>query len=142
MGAAILTPNRSEVAEVEHLESFRQDLIENAGKKLLSDLSLEGLLITQGEDGMTLFEKNKPVNHISVTARNVYDVTGAGDTVIASLAVAIGSGFNFLDAAKFASRAAGLVVEQIGTTAISVKMLDESIKDDNFSQNNLRATDI
>ena len=127
LGATILTPNRFEVAEVEHLENFKQEAIEKAGKKLLSDLSLEGLLITQGEDGMTLFEDNKGINHISVTARNVYDVTGAGDTVVASLAVAIGSGFNFLEGAEFANKAAGLVVEQIGTTAISKTMLSDNL---------------
>jgi len=124
-GATMLTPNRFEVAEAEHLESYGQKAIEQAGKKLVSNLALESLLITQGEEGMTLFEKPDRITHISVTARNVYDVTGAGDTVIAGLAVAVGSGESFLAAAEFANKAAGLVVEHIGTTAISLKMLSD-----------------
>lgn len=126
-GATMLTPNRFEVAEAEHLESYGQEAIERAGRKMLSDLALDSLLITQGEDGMTLFEKPDRKTHISVTARNVYDVTGAGDTVIAGLAVAVGSGENFLAAAEFANKAAGLVVEQVGTTAISRKMLSDNV---------------
>lgn len=126
--ATILTPNRFEVAEVEHLENYGQESIEKVGRNLLKKLSLKALLITQGEDGMTLFEDNGNINHIPVTARNVYDVTGAGDTVIASLAVAIGNKTEFLEAAKFANKAAGLVVEQVGTTAISTKMLKLRLK--------------
>ncbi len=123
-GAAMLTPNRFEAAEVCHLEDFEQATIESAGRKMLAELSLESLLITQGEAGMTLFEKNDSISHLPVTARKVYDVTGAGDTVIACLAVAVGGGLSFLEAAKFANQAAGLVVEHIGTTAISLVMLD------------------
>jgi D-beta-D-heptose 7-phosphate kinase/D-beta-D-heptose 1-phosphate adenosyltransferase len=122
-GATLLTPNRYEVLEVSHLDNFGQSAIEDIGKTLLSKLSLQNLLITQGEAGMTLFEENGRVFHLPVSARKVYDVTGAGDTVIASLAVAVGAGANFLEAAKFANKAAGLVVEQIGTTTISLNML-------------------
>lgn len=121
--ATLLTPNRFEVAEACGLENFNQEVIETAGNKLLSQLSLKHLLVTQGEEGMTLFQRNKKAVHLPVESRNVYDVTGAGDTVIACLAVAIGGGASFLEAAKFANRAAGLVVEQIGTTAISLEML-------------------
>lgn len=125
-GATILTPNRFELGEVSQLEDYRQETVEKAGKKILSELSLKGLLITQGEAGMTLIEEDNSVSYLPVTARKVYDVTGAGDTVIACLAVAIGSGKSFLEAAKFANRAAGLVVEQVGTTAISLEMLDNA----------------
>jgi rfaE bifunctional protein kinase chain/domain len=125
-GATLLTPNRFETAEVCQLEDTEQETIENAGHKMLSNLSLEGLLITQGEAGMTLFEKDKQVFHIPVAARKVYDVTGAGDTVIACMAAAIGSGKSFREAANFANQAAGLVVEQVGTTAITLEMLEEA----------------
>ncbi len=126
-GAALLTPNRFEAAEACNLESDSQAAIEQAGVKLLSELSLKYLLITQGEDGMTLFERNKPTTHLTAELRNVYDVTGAGDTVIACLAVCIGSGADFKEAAKFANRAAGLVIEQVGTTAISLEMLNRDL---------------
>ncbi len=125
-GATMLTPNRFELAEAYQLEDYEQETVESAGRKMLSALSLEGLLVTQGEAGMTLFERNDLISHLPVTARKVYDVTGAGDTVIACLAVAVGSGFSFLEAAKFANQAAGLVVEQVGTTAISSSMLDNA----------------
>ena len=122
-GATMLTPNRSEVAEACNRENSDQSAIEEMGEKLLSELSLKYLLVTQGEDGMTLFEKGKQKTHLAIERRNVYDVTGAGDTVIACLAAATGGGANFLEAAKFANQAAGLVVEQVGTTAISLEML-------------------
>lgn len=122
-GATMLTPNRFEVAEVFQLDDFQQATIENAGEKMLADYALEALLITQGEGGMTLFDQKSSANHLPVTARNVYDVTGAGDTVIACLTTAVGSGASFLEAARFANQAAGLVVEQMGTTAITLDML-------------------
>jgi len=124
-GAAMLTPNRFEVAEACGLEHYNQTLIEESGHKLLSELSLKYLLITQGEDGMTLFEQNRKAVHLPVESRNVYDVTGAGDTVIACLAVSMGAGADFLEAANLANRAAGLVIEQVGTTAISMEMLNQ-----------------
>ena len=125
-GAAILTPNRYEVADVLQLEDFEQPTIEKAGETMLRDYDLKALLITQGEAGMTLFERENSPGHLSVTARNVFDVTGAGDTVIACLAAAVGAGADFLEAAKFANIAAGLVVEQVGTTAITLAMLENA----------------
>ena len=124
-GATLITPNRFEMAEACQLIDYSQMLIEDCGIKLLNELFLKYLLVTQGEDGMTLFEKGKKTLHIPVEIRNVYDVTGAGDTVIACLGVALGGGAGFEEAAKFANRAAGLVVEQIGTTSISKAMLDQ-----------------
>lgn len=124
-GATMLTPNRFEIAEVCNLEKYNQSAIEIAGSGLISELGLKYLLVTQGEEGMTLFEKEKKVVHLPVESRNVYDVTGAGDTVIACLAVAVGGGADFTDAARFANRAAGLVVGRVGTTAISLEMLNQ-----------------
>ena len=123
-GATMLTPNRFEFAEALQLDDYEQNTIENAGRQMIADFELDAVLITQGEAGMTLFDGHHRTNHLPVTARNVYDVTGAGDTVIACLASAIGAGANFLDAAKFANIAAGLVVEQVGTTAITLEMLE------------------
>lgn len=125
-GATILTPNRFEVAEALQLEDYEQSTIEKAGRRMIEEFDLEALLITQGEAGMTLFENKDQTQHLTVTARNVYDVTGAGDTVIACLTVAAGIGESFLEAAKFANVAAGLVVEQIGTTAVTLEMLEKA----------------
>ncbi len=127
-GATVLTPNRREAADATNLEENRDDLINKAGIKLLEDLELEALLITQGEKGLTLLQKDSDIFHLEALARNVYDVTGAGDTVIASFAVAVGAGANYFEAAKFANISAGLVVEQIGTTAITKEMLLDELK--------------
>jgi D-beta-D-heptose 7-phosphate kinase/D-beta-D-heptose 1-phosphate adenosyltransferase len=122
-GATILTPNRFELAQACNLVNQEQTSIEKAGNELLNKLSLKNLLVTQGEDGMTLFEINQIPEHLPALARNVYDVTGAGDTVIATLAIGLASGMNTLEAAKMANTAAGLIVEQLGTTAITREML-------------------
>ena len=129
-GATLLTPNRLEVAEALHLDDYGQDSIESVGGQMIRDYDLQAMLITQGEAGMTLFEKDDAVTHLKVTARKVYDVTGAGDTVIGCFATAVGAGADFKTAAGFANIAAGLVVEQIGTTAISRAMLDSARQSD------------
>ena len=118
-GATMLTPNKREAAEACGIEPASGDLVETAKQKLLIDLDLDSLLITLGEDGMTLLQKDADAANLSATARNVYDVTGAGDTVIATLAVAIGSGMDTFEAAKVANLAAGIVVERVGTTPIT-----------------------
>lgn len=123
-GATMLTPNQSELAEACGLSDFNQATINSAGNELLEELDLKHLLVTQGEKGMTLFEKRRKPLHLPVEPRNVYDVTGAGDTVIACLAVAMAGGAEFETAAKFANQAAGLVVEKLGTTAINQEMLN------------------
>lgn len=122
-GAAILTPNRHEAFAACGFEKFSDAPIETVGKMLIEKLRLDGLLITQGEHGMTVFEKSGKTLVLAASARNVYDVTGAGDTVIASLAVAMAAGASLAEAAEFANVSAGLVVEQIGTTAITKEML-------------------
>lgn len=126
-GASLLTPNRREAADACNLDEDVPDFVNIAGSQLLNDLDLAMVLVTQGEDGMTLFEKEKEPVHLSTTAKEIYDVTGAGDTVIGSLSVAFGAGMGFLEAARIANFAAGLVVEQVGTTAITREMLEPVI---------------
>ena len=124
-GATLLTPNQNEAAAACKLEESENNLVEKAGNTLLNDLETQAILITQGEDGMTLFEKNRHSLKIEATARKVYDVTGAGDTVISCMAVALGTGLSFAESAHIANVAAGVVVEQIGTTAINLRKLQE-----------------
>jgi rfaE bifunctional protein kinase chain/domain len=127
--ANLLTPNRKEAVEACNLEESEKDLIEKAGTMLLDKISTEAILITQGEKGMTLFQKEGKSHNYNALARKVYDVTGAGDTVIATLAVAIGAGLDYFEAANLANIAAGLVVEQIGTTSITNVMLANAISE-------------
>jgi rfaE bifunctional protein kinase chain/domain len=126
-GASLLTPNRREAAEACNLDEDIPDFINIAGTQLLNEIDLEMVLITQGEEGMTLFQKNKEPEHLTTAAKEVYDVTGAGDTVIGCLSVALGAGMDFIEAAKVANLAAGLVVEQVGTTAITRQILEPLI---------------
>lgn len=119
--ATLLTPNKKEAFEA----SSKNDVLK-AGEFLLSKLSLDSLLVTQGEDGMTIFEKKKQPVQMKAMARHVYDVTGAGDTVIATLAVGLASGCDLANASLIANKAAGCVVEEVGTTSISInRLMDE-----------------
>lgn len=128
LGATILTPNLKEIAEACGMDESEPEILERAGKKLLANLNLEALLVTQGEEGMTLLEKGKKPLHLAARARKVYDVTGAGDTVIATLAVAVGAGLDWAESANAANVAAGIVVEQVGTSTINFNELKSSIK--------------
>jgi D-beta-D-heptose 7-phosphate kinase/D-beta-D-heptose 1-phosphate adenosyltransferase len=122
-GASLLTPNRKEALEACNFSDNGQNIVEKAGKKLLNELELGAILVTQGEHGMTLFRNDSKPFHLDAVARDVYDVTGAGDTVIASLAVALGAGSGLEEAAEISNIAAGLVVEQVGTTPIKIEEL-------------------
>lgn len=126
-GADLLTPNRREAAEACNLSEDMPGMINIAGQRLLGELDLAMVLITEGEDGMTLFQKEKEPIHLGAVAKEIYDVTGAGDTVIACLGVALGSGLDLLGAANLANLSAGLVVRQVGTTAITRSMLEPEI---------------
>ncbi|HYP51265.1 MAG TPA: D-glycero-beta-D-manno-heptose-7-phosphate kinase [Pyrinomonadaceae bacterium] len=127
-GATLLTPNRREAIEACNFEDNHAGAdINAAGEALISQLGLEAVLITQGEHGMTLFQKDEKPAHFQAKARTVYDVTGAGDTVIATLAVALAAGANLLQAAELSNISAGLVVEEVGTTTISQEKLLEAL---------------
>jgi len=126
-GATLLTPNRKEALNASGLDVNEPHDINEIGAQLLSDLSIDSLLITLGEDGMALFVRGEEPFHLPAMAREVYDVTGAGDTVIAVLGVALGAGASLRESANLANIAAGIVVEQVGTTAIEIKTLKEAI---------------
>ncbi|MFZ5522499.1 MAG: D-glycero-beta-D-manno-heptose-7-phosphate kinase [Pseudomonadota bacterium] len=116
-GATLLTPNRSEFREVAGSWKTEQELSMKA-EKLRTELQLEALLITRSEDGMSLYQANK-VQHEPTQTREVFDVSGAGDTVIATLAVMLASGAALTDAMSIANRAAGIVVGKLGTAVVS-----------------------
>ena len=125
-GATIITPNLSEFESVVGRSKNEQELVDK-GLKLVKDLSLEALLITRGESGMTLIRPDSPELHLPARAQEVFDVTGAGDTVISVLAAAMASGEGISDATALANIAAGLVVGKLGTAAISGPELRRSI---------------
>jgi D-glycero-beta-D-manno-heptose-7-phosphate kinase len=114
-GASIITPNTAELREVVGRWKDEKDLKSRA-QRLLAKLGLEALLLTRGEDGMTLFQKTRTTS-VKAEAREVFDVTGAGDTVIATLAVMLAAGASLEAAVRIANRAAGIVVGKLGTAA-------------------------
>lgn len=97
--------------------------LSQAAQKLQADLESDAILITRGEAGMALFEKGKPLFAIPTVAKEVYDVTGAGDTVIATLALGLATGLSYADAATLANYAAGIVVGKVGTATASAEEL-------------------
>lgn len=132
-GATMITPNRREAAEACNLEENSDDLVDHAGKHLLDEFGFDAVLITQGDAGMTLFRQHQPAVHFPAAAREVYDVTGAGDTVIATLATALGAGASLETATALANTAAGLVVEQVGTSCVNLAELRKAIDTSNQS---------
>ena len=124
----LITPNQQEVERALGVEIKNEPNLFSAGKEILKRLHCESLLITRGEEGMTLFEPNcQPVNIPTVT-RDVYDVTGAGDTVISTLTLALVMGLNKKEAAQLANLAAGIVVGEIGTATLNSRELLEAIE--------------
>ncbi len=116
-GATVITPNRSELREVVGRWSSEDDLIAKA-QKLRSELGLEALLVTRSEEGMTLFADDG-IHHQPAQAREVFDVSGAGDTVIATLAVMLAAGADWAEAIRIANVAAGIVVGKLGTAVVT-----------------------
>tara|TARA_Y100000768_G_scaffold142576_3_gene106192 strand:- start:1468 stop:2412 length:945 start_codon:yes stop_codon:yes gene_type:complete len=121
-GASVITPNLKEVEEALGKVLTTDKDVEIAGKEICTDLSLDACLITRGANGMSYIGKDMKF-HVSSEAKEIYDVSGAGDTVIASFAAALLAGFNSSTVTKFANKAAGIVVGHIGTTAITVSEL-------------------
>lgn len=124
----LITPNTSETINSIGVDIVDEKSLLRAGKKVLSVLNCRMALITRGEEGMSLFEKGQPPIHIDTAAREVYDVTGAGDTVIATMTTALAAGATSTEAAIVANAAAGVVVGELGTSPIQFKKLKAALK--------------
>jgi D-beta-D-heptose 7-phosphate kinase/D-beta-D-heptose 1-phosphate adenosyltransferase len=126
-GVTCITPNTNEA-----LQGMKRNRLDSAftvthlGREILKRLGCKTVLITQGENGMTLFEKNE-MTHIPTRAQEVYDVTGAGDTVISVFTLSLACGASYKQAALLANLAAGLVVGKLGTAIVTVEELKESL---------------
>jgi len=126
-GATVITPNLSEFEAVAGHCASEDELI-SKGQALRESLNLTALLITRGENGMTLLQAERQPYHLPAQAREVFDVTGAGDTVVSVLAASLGAGENLEHATMLANLAAGLVVAKLGTAAISGPELRRAIQ--------------
>jgi D-beta-D-heptose 7-phosphate kinase/D-beta-D-heptose 1-phosphate adenosyltransferase len=124
----LITPNHLEASQASGVDIIDEASLLEAGLSLLKRLNCESVLITRGEKGMSLFEKTGKVTHIPTMAKEVFDVTGAGDTVVGTLALALGSGATLTEAATLANHAAGVVVGIVGTATVSQQMLKQAIE--------------
>jgi len=142
-GATILTPNRKE-AEIASRIAIRDDgTLTRAGAALLQELALDGLLVTRSEQGMSLFLKDGTIDHIPTVAREVYDVTGAGDTVLAVLGLALACGLTFGEASRLANVAAGIAVGKVGTSTVSpAEIVDEISRSHRDSDTKIKNLDV
>jgi D-beta-D-heptose 7-phosphate kinase/D-beta-D-heptose 1-phosphate adenosyltransferase len=126
-GATIMTPNNHEASQASGIDIVDEATLLKAGRSLLKSSGCRAVLITRGEHGMSLFEVGKRVCHIPTVAREVYDVSGAGDTVVAIMALALAAGASFREAAIIANYAAGIVVSKMGTATVGSDELRQVI---------------
>ncbi len=117
-GATILTPNRKEAEAASGIAIRDTDSLERAARAIMDRVGLEHLLITRSEEGMSLFSKVSEPVHIPTEAREVFDVSGAGDTVLATLAAGMAVGMGIAEAARLANIAAGIAVSKLGTSTV------------------------
>jgi rfaE bifunctional protein kinase chain/domain len=122
----LFKPNRRETEEVLGGRIRTPDDLLAAGKKMLTELKAENVLLTRGEEGMSLFEADGSVTHLKTTAKHVKDVSGAGDTVIATLTMALSAGADMHEAAVLANEAGGVVVGSVGIVPITIGQLKEA----------------
>lgn len=129
-GATVITPNQMEVEQAVPIKINDEIDLERAGEYLLTLTKAKALLVTRGKDGMTLYmEKEKPVN-IPTVAKEVYDVTGAGDTVVSVFAMTSAVGFNYQESAWLSNMAASIVVGKVGTAVATLDEINEYLQDE------------
>lgn len=128
VGVTVVKQNESEVAAALGCGALAGDALVAAGRELLGRMEAEAVLITRGPDGMSLFEAGGAVTHIPVTnVSEVFDVTGAGDTAVVTVALALAAGASYADAARLANFAAGVVVRKPGTATATAQELREAV---------------
>lgn len=123
----VITPNHHEAGILTGKTINDEKSLIEAGQLLLEILGCEAVLITRGEKGMSLFTRGGEITHIPTVAREVYDVTGAGDTVVAVFTLALASGAGFSEAAALANYAAGIVVGEVGTATLTIDKLRKGL---------------
>jgi D-beta-D-heptose 7-phosphate kinase/D-beta-D-heptose 1-phosphate adenosyltransferase len=127
-GATVVTPNQLEAEQVTGLRLTGPAELAAAGRRILKALGCRAVLVTRGEHGMSLYERGEPARHVPAAAREVFDVTGAGDSVIATLALALAAGASLGEAAVLANAAASVVVGKLGTAQATPPELLEALR--------------
>jgi D-beta-D-heptose 7-phosphate kinase/D-beta-D-heptose 1-phosphate adenosyltransferase len=127
-GATLIKPNVQEASAASGIDITDLRSLRAAGRRLLERWQAQAVLISRGEDGMSLFKRPGTVRHFPTAAREVYDVTGAGDTAVAACTLALAAGGSFEEATVLANVAAGLAVAQVGTVAVTAEALRKAIR--------------
>jgi D-beta-D-heptose 7-phosphate kinase/D-beta-D-heptose 1-phosphate adenosyltransferase len=125
----LITPNKDEASEASGIAIRDPNSLLAAGEKLVRIWQAEAVLITRGPDGMSLFRPRRVVKHFPTEPKDMFDVTGAGDTVVAVCGLALACGASFEESAVIANLAAGLVGDEVGTVAVSLDKLKRTIQD-------------
>jgi len=128
-GATVITPNTGEASLASGIPITDLSSLRKVGRILLKRLRCDVLVITRGEEGMAIFEPHQEPVLVPTVGKEVFDVTGAGDTVIGTMALALGAGARVIDAARLANYAAGIVVGKVGTATVNPKELMRTIKE-------------
>jgi D-beta-D-heptose 7-phosphate kinase/D-beta-D-heptose 1-phosphate adenosyltransferase len=121
--ATLVTPNHHEALRMSNTEDDSDEGLQNAARLIQQRLNCDAILITRGDKGMMLLDHDNQTTYVKTAAREVYDVTGAGDTVIAALAAGLAAGATLVESAALANQAAGIVVGKVGTATASVDEL-------------------
>jgi len=129
-GASVITPNHYEAQDLTGIMIEDENSLLSCMKAILHRISCETVIVTRGEKGMSMLMNDDSIFHIPTKAREVYDVTGAGDTVVAALALALSGGAEMKEAVVLANYAAGLVVEKVGTATVTKEELRQRIEED------------
>lgn len=140
-GASVITPNKDELALATGRPVETEEDIVSAAQALIEDVALDAVLVTRSADGMTLVDRSGDVTHLHAESREVSDVTGAGDTVVAVLGVALAAQASLADAARLANAAAGLVVTRRGTATVSARELGAALLRRDLSAAELKVVD-
>ena len=125
----LVTPNKQEASEASGIEIEDESSLQEAGRRLLVMWQAKAVLITRGPDGMSLFRPGREVGHFSTEPREIFDVTGAGDTVVAACSLALASGSSYEEVVVIANLAAGLVGEEVGIVAVPIQRLKRTIQE-------------
>ena len=126
---SLITPNHNEAAFAYGKRIRDEDILKEVGWGLMDRLKPEAMLITRGELGMSLFEKDRSLTHFPTRAKKVYDVTGAGDTVISAFTSAFAAGASYKESALISNQAAGMVIGEVGTAQVTKDQLTNKLKD-------------
>jgi len=129
VGVTVITPNQKEAGAAVGVTITDEKTLLTVGWKLQKQLEAECVVVTRGEHGMSLFISGGELVHLPTVAREVFDVTGAGDTVVSALAVALAVGASMEEAARIANHAAGLVIREVGTASIGLDAIERSFED-------------